>query len=479
MDMEAFVRDLLSDPESAIKAYREAGERDEAIEELIKQATQLENNIRDALEIPAPSGLAASILEHVEQKDSEHRAFEEALLADPDSAIATYRESGQRDEARDELVAQTTQLDRAVRNALEVPAPQNLAAGIVSHVQEKQRQLEDFEQNLLADPENTIAAYRESGESDEALDDLIAQATQLEANLRGALDAPVPSGLAAGILNHVQDADREQLVFERALMTEPAEALASVEAGDHDKQALAEDAKRFEGSLKAALSVTPPTNLAQSIIDHVQRLAHSRRPRAWVTGIAASLFAIVGVTLVLTPRSGEAAKLRTAFSEHALHEEPGAMTNFAPVQQQLVATLFSDFGAHRSQSFGPVHYARKCPIGDGHGAHIVMQQADGPVTFLFLPDKSIASAQSFDVEGGVTGRMFPMANGVGALFGHNGQSLDGLDQKITQSFTDAVAARAAAGQDVSALFGQDRQSAPKSFDEAVAALAAARDAERG
>ena len=88
MDMEAFVRDLLSDPESAIKAYRESGERDEAIEELIKQATQLENNLRDALAVPAPSGLAAGILKHVEQKDSEHRAFEEALLADPETAIA-------------------------------------------------------------------------------------------------------------------------------------------------------------------------------------------------------------------------------------------------------------------------------------------------------------------------------------------------------------------------------------------------------
>ena len=319
--------------------------------------------------------------------------------------------------------------------------------------------------------ESTIAAYRESGQSNETFDELIAQATQLEDSLRGALDAPVPSGLAAGILSHVQDADRERLVFERALMTEPAEALASLDTNNPEQQALAKDTKRFEGSLKSALSVPPPANFAQSIIDHVQRVAHSRQPRVWVTSIAASVFAIIGVALILTPRPGEAAKLRTAFSEHALHEEPGAMTNFAPVQQQRVAALFSDFGAERSQSFGPVHYARKCPIGDSHGAHIVMQQADGPVTFLFLPDKSIASAQSFDAGGGVTGRMFPMANGVGALFGHNGQSLDGLDQKISQSFAESVAARAALGQ------GHDN--APRSFEQAVAALAAAKDADRG
>lgn len=372
-------------------------------------------------------------------------SFVRDLLSDPQSAIKAYREGGERDDAIEELIKQATHLEKGIADALALPVPSGLAASVLTHVQGLERERLAFEQDLLSDPQSAIKAYREGGERNDAIEELIEQATDLEKGLTSALALPVPTGLAAGILKNVQDSERERLVFERALMTEPEQALADMaesKAADEDRQALAEEARQFENTLQAAVNVTPPANLAQSLTDHVQRSASDRRPRAWITGIAASVFALIGVALILAPRQGEAAKLQAAFSEHAVHEEPGAMTNFLPVDEQMVAALFSDFGAQRTQSFGPVHYARKCPIGEGRGAHLVMQRDDGPVTFLFLPNESLASAQSFEVDGGITGRMFPLANGVGALFGHAGQSLDGLDQEITRSFSQAVASTA-------------------------------------
>lgn len=125
----------------------------------------------------------------------------------------------------------------------------------------------------------------------------------------------------------------------------------------------------------------------QHTVQHKQR-----RHWAWVASVVLFIGFLFTYDLIFVQAPNKA--LGDRVLSHVYHELDHLHEHKQQTLAQ-VNTLLADFGLNLNQLFGPINYLGSCNIADVSGIHMVMRGKTGPVTVLMLPGKNVAEEYTF------------------------------------------------------------------------------------
>jgi len=117
---------------------------------------------------------------------------------------------------------------------------------------------------------------------------------------------------------------------------------------------------------------------------------------------------------------------------HIDHEPFSFRETVNPVPDQRLARVIPENVATLDHSVGLITYAQSCTINGREVPHLVLQGERGPITILLMPEEKISAAQSIVGES-VNGVILPVGNGSIAIIGEKGESLERIEETITNS----------------------------------------------
>jgi anti-sigma factor RsiW len=222
------------------------------------------------------------------------------------------------------------------------------------------------------------------------------------------------------------------LEFRRRLAVEPkcdaSEFVAHRDACPRCAEAHAR-AQQFETSVARALAVPVPADLADRILLHQTTEARQDRHRgggfAGLWRIAAALLVAVGV-FSLWSVSTPATALPDLAVAHLAHE-PYAFNARGTVSAEEVRALFRARGVVLAADPSTVNYLQLCKLGSAYTLHMVVQEADGPVTVYYVIGRREAERSVFERQG-MKGRAIPLGEGTLVLLGVSDSAFDRLEQ---------------------------------------------------
>lgn len=193
----------------------------------------------------------------------------------------------------------------------------------------------------------------------------------------------------------------------------------------------------FERRLREALSVPAPDGLAERLL-LTQTTRHRRRPRRSVMVVAASLVLalVLGVTWQLGVRPVSQARALNQYVAAHMNHEPEALNATTPVNLGTVEKLLNDYGLHLSGDVDNIVYAKRCPTPNGDGIHLVVRTAEGPMTFLYMPEQRVADRVDVDAEG-YRGYVTEFGDGAAALVGTPSDALEKFGQRLADAIHHA------------------------------------------
>lgn len=199
-------------------------------------------------------------------------------------------------------------------------------------------------------------------------------------------------------------------------------------------------ASGFEASLRQALAVAPPAQLAESIL-----LAHATRQqlqrqyyrRGAVLALAAAVVLAFGIGMII-----EAHPLAAIAVDH-LKSEAEVLGMTKAVADSEVQEAFAYRGAALGKVPAGISFVACCPVGRYESVHMVMPQADGPVTVLYLTNDRHEQRKDFAQDGWI-GRSVPLAHGTLVLLAHDSSHFDHMEN-IWRTALQSPTATAATG----------------------------------
>ncbi len=188
-------------------------------------------------------------------------------------------------------------------------------------------------------------------------------------------------------------------------------------------------ANGFEKSLRSALDVRVPANLAESILfaqateEQVKRRRFPHRA-TWFSAAAAAVVAIgVGVYVQAKP-------LPEAAVDH-LEKEAFILGKTQPITDEPIRAAFAEFGVTIDKIPGGSSFVACCPVGNYVAVHLIVPESEGPVTVLYLVDDQHEHRADF-IREGWHGRSVPLAHGTLVLLGHDAAHFDELESSWTR-----------------------------------------------
>ena len=153
----------------------------------------------------------------------------------------------------------------------------------------------------------------------------------------------------------------------------------------------------------------------------------------WLAAAASvTLAAFVGFQMLGGSVSNDA--LAEQILAHVDHEPYSFRETVNAVSDQRLARVIPANVAVMDHSAGLITYAQSCTINGHKVPHLVIQGERGPVTILLMPEEKISAAKSIVGES-VRGVILPVGNGSIAIIGEEGESLERIEEKITNSVT--------------------------------------------
>lgn len=195
----------------------------------------------------------------------------------------------------------------------------------------------------------------------------------------------------------------------------------------------------FDRRLREAMSVRVPDELAERLL-LAQTTRHRSRFRRPLLALAASLVLALtlGVTWQLGVRPvGEARALNQYVAAHLEHE-PQSLTATQAVNLGTVEKLLNEYGLHLSGDAGNVVYAKRCPTPNGTGVHLVVRTAEGPMTFIYMPEQRVRDRIALETDGH-RGYVTSFGEGSAALVGTPTDALEKVGQRLATAIRPADA----------------------------------------
>ncbi len=208
------------------------------------------------------------------------------------------------------------------------------------------------------------------------------------------------------------------LDFRRLIGAEPSSPDAA--AAEHARTCaacadFAERTRTLDRRILQALQVqVPPQPEMQKFMAESAATASERRWRLlpgasrWLA-VAASLLIGIGVAAamwVLFPR----AALATDVVAHMKHEPQAWITTRDTVAPARLQAVLERSDVKTNIDLGRVSYAQSCWFRSHFVPHLVIQDAQGPVTVMLLPNETVAHEQPFS-EDGYSGVILPSTHG--------------------------------------------------------------------
>ncbi len=209
------------------------------------------------------------------------------------------------------------------------------------------------------------------------------------------------------------------------------ECARCAEAGDR--------ANGFEASLQQALAMAPPQQLAESILlAHATRQQQERRKyrRGAMLALAAAVVLAFGIGSRIT-----AHPLAAVVVDH-LNREAEVLGMTKAVSDSEVQEAFAYRGITLGKVPAGVSFVACCPVGSYESVHMVMPQADGPVTVLYLTDDHHEQRKDFAQDGWI-GRSVPLAHGTLVLLAHDSSHFDHMENLWRTALQNAPTAATA------------------------------------
>jgi hypothetical protein len=198
-----------------------------------------------------------------------------------------------------------------------------------------------------------------------------------------------------------------------------------------------ERAGAFEASMRQALAVPLPSQLAESILLAQATQQQHQRQRYQRGGALLAMAAAVVLAFGIGMRV-QAEPLQVLAVDHMNHEaEALGMTK--PVSDSDVRKAFAERGIVLNKVPADISFVYCCPVGRYKSVHMVMPQNDGPVTVLYLTDDNREAHKDF-TQSGWSGRSVPMAHGTLVMLGHDASHFDQIENVWRTALQSAAAA---------------------------------------
>jgi hypothetical protein len=144
--------------------------------------------------------------------------------------------------------------------------------------------------------------------------------------------------------------------------------------------------------------------------------------------MAAAVVLAVGAAAFLWGALQRDSALADVAVAHLAHE-PYALASRAVVSGEEVRAMFERAGTPLVGAPRAVNYLQLCPLEDGQAVHMVVQEADGPVTVMYVA-KRVEPARTVFERHGVKGRLVPMGDGTLVLLGGHDAAFDRLESEF-------------------------------------------------
>jgi hypothetical protein len=180
----------------------------------------------------------------------------------------------------------------------------------------------------------------------------------------------------------------------------------------------------FEQTLRQALAVPPPAELAEAVLlAHATRQQRLRRVyrRGALLALAASLVLAFGIGLRV-----EARPLTDQAVEH-LRAEAVTLTFTQPVTAQAVRDAFASRGLALREVPDGITFVACCPMGRHRTVHLVMSGEGGAVSVIYVVDVRTGAREDFQ-HGGWQGRSVPLGAGTLILLAQDGSRFDAVER---------------------------------------------------
>ena len=186
----------------------------------------------------------------------------------------------------------------------------------------------------------------------------------------------------------------------------------------------AERAQGFERNLQRALTVQPPAQLIESIL-LAQTPAERRRRAAIRRGAIFALAASLALAVGVIGMRAEARPLSAQAVEH-LHEEAITLKMTTQLPAAKITEAFAQRGLTLHNVPDGVSFVGCCPMGKNRTVHMVMPNADDPVTVIYVVDNRVGQREEFQRDG-LRGRSVPLGAGTLILLAKKVDAFDRIE----------------------------------------------------
>ncbi len=223
------------------------------------------------------------------------------------------------------------------------------------------------------------------------------------------------------------------LQFKKQLQSSPFQLTQEMQAylTQHPElKLMVQKARELDQQIEKSLRVEVPEGLEARILLkqlHEEKASpplkeYSTQSKPWTlwSGIAAS-FLVVLVGLGVWQERAHLFPLKAtdviAHVVHHMEDEPEFMTlSKSPKSEQALQKLFLTVGASLEHPVEHMSYVGECVINGQKGLHIVLQEAEGPVTIIVMPGQQLAAMEAFEASG-YQGELLPVKGGIVAIMG--------------------------------------------------------------
>lgn len=188
-------------------------------------------------------------------------------------------------------------------------------------------------------------------------------------------------------------------------------------AGCSACQAFVQECAALDAVLQSAIRVPVPTDL-KSKLQAPQAETVRRTPVLW-GGFALAASITLAVILVVFDSAGPAPSLDRLVYEHVGHETLSLVKH--DVSPAHIESEFQRFGL-KMKVPGAVRFVERCPIGDTYGLHLVFENQDHRITFIYLPEIDVDAPLDF-AYGSLHGIIRPAPKGSMAVVGDDDLNL--------------------------------------------------------
>lgn len=232
----------------------------------------------------------------------------------------------------------------------------------------------------------------------------------------------------------------DDLEFRRRAYAEPdskdSEFLDAKNSSD-ENTALVEELQAMDESMKQALHIQPPAELAERIKLQQTLNEHQHTRKVWqYSSMAASIILVFAIVIGLSDVNRLASpphnieSLASGFLQH-IYEELDHLTEQKNPSLSQLNEVLGRLGGKATGDLGQLNYLGSCNIAGVPGVHLVVQGEMGPVTIMLLPDVPV-SAQHRIIDERFNGIIQSAGNGSMAIVGEKGEGLEQVQSRLNE-----------------------------------------------